>query len=237
MTERDSSTVVTEEAHFAVGPSSMTWDGTALTVEIDERAVPHLTGIKGRIRVIPGAVTDREVALHEAHVWRPFAPSSRIEVRFERPGLDWVGHGYLDANFGRRALEHDFRYWTWGRYEDGAEARTFYDLSDRAGKDLNVALRFTPDGAVHEIDAPPKAPLRRTLWRVDRETRGERPRELMRMEDAPFYARAAVETGVDGRRITGVHEALDLDRFAARWVKMLLPWRMPRARGPLRRFF
>jgi len=32
--------------------------------------------------------------------------------------------------------------------------------------------------------------------------------------------------GEDGH---AVHETLDADRFAARWVKLLLPWRMPRA--------
>jgi carotenoid 1,2-hydratase len=31
-------------------------------------------------------------------------------------GHRWEGHGYFDANFGTRALEADFAYWTWGRF-------------------------------------------------------------------------------------------------------------------------
>jgi len=54
-------------------------------------------------------------------------------------------------------------------------------------------------------------------------------REVRRLEDAPFYARAELRTRLFGEDGHAVHETLDADRFAARWVKLLLPWRMPRA--------
>jgi carotenoid 1,2-hydratase len=233
MTERGAESLTRDETHFAVGPSSMEWDGTSLTVKIDERSVPHLSRVRGTIHIHPQVVTGVEVALHKSHMWRPFAPAARIEVDFPSPGVKWSGHGYLDGNFGTSALERDFKYWTWGRFPIGEGAQTFYDVTDRKGQDLNVALRFGPDGSVREVPAPPKTPLSKTLWQVARETRSEKTaRELARYEDAPFYARAAVETVIDGEKRAGVHEALDCDRFAANWVHMLLPWRMPRAKGP-----
>ncbi|MEL6583275.1 MAG: carotenoid 1,2-hydratase [Pseudomonadota bacterium] len=233
MTERGEEALSRDATQFVVGPSSMAWDGTTLTVKIDERSVPHLSRVRGTIRIHPGAVTDQEVALHASHVWRPFAPAARIEVDFPSPGVRWQGHGYLDGNFGTTALERDFKYWTWGRFPVEGGAQTFYDVTDRQGQDLNVALRFGPDGSVAEVEAPPKVGLSKTLWRVARETRSEGAvRELARYEDAPFYARAAVETVIDGAPRAGVHEALDCDRFDAGWVHLLLPWRMPRAKGP-----
>ncbi|MEL7214568.1 MAG: carotenoid 1,2-hydratase [Pseudomonadota bacterium] len=240
MTERGADALDRSEHHFAIGGSAMKWMGTHLEVAIDERAVPHMSRVRGTVRLFPQAVTDQEVALHASHVWRPFAPVSRIEVDFPQPGLKWTGHGYLDGNFGVTALEDDFKYWTWGRFPTPTGARTFYDVTDRTGQDLNVCLDFDERGQVREVEAPPKTPLSTTLWRVARETRadaGALARETQRMEDAPFYARAAVETTIDGRTTTGVHEALDCDRFAASWVRMLLPWRMPRAVGPVSRVF
>ena len=38
----------------------------------------------------------------------PFLPSQKIEVDINKPGWQWEGHGYFDANFGSNALEKDF---------------------------------------------------------------------------------------------------------------------------------
>ena len=51
---------------------------------------------------------------------------------------------------------------------------------------------------------------------------------IRRFEDVPFYTRSEFTTTLYGREAHGVHESLDLDRFAARWVQTLLPFRMPR---------
>lgn len=233
MTERGEAAVERDATHFRVGPSALHWDGSALEVEVIETAVPTLTPLRGRIRVIPEAVTGVEAALDPEgrHIWRPFAPRARIEVRFDKPALNWSGEGYLDGNFGARGLEEDFVHWTWSRAPHRNGAVTFYDADRRDGGSLELALRFGPDGAVEQVAPPPRAPLPRTLWRVARGTRadaGQSPRVVQKMEDAPFYARATLETVLWGERTQGVHEALDLDRFAAPWVKALLPWRMPR---------
>jgi len=81
------------------------------------------------------------------------------------------------------------------------------------------------------VEAPPRTPFRRSLWTVRRETRadpGTRPRQVKAMLDAPFYCRSAVETVVNGERTVGVHEALDLNRFASPLLKPMLAVKVPR---------
>lgn len=233
MTERGREQVSRSADRFRIGPSVVAWDGTALTVTVRETRVPQMTPLTGVIRVIPEALTAVEAVLDSAgaHVWRPFAPRARIEVAFSRPALTWSGEGYLDGNFGTRALEADFSYWTWSRAPHRDGAVTFYDAERRDGSVLDLGIRFGADGGAERVESPPKAALPRTLWRVRRETRadaGSAPRVARRMEDAPFYARATLDSTLWGERTAAVHEALDLDRFAAGWVKGLLPFRMPR---------
>ncbi|ETX29603.1 hydroxyneurosporene dehydrogenase [Roseivivax isoporae LMG 25204] len=237
MTDRGRSALRQTGTRFEVGPSRLDWDGRSLRIAIDERGAPPLFGrILGEIRVTPAAVTDVELPLTAdgAHVWRPFAPVSGIEVDLDAPGWRWRGHGYLDANFGLRALEADFSYWTWGRYAlPGGGTACFYDADRRDGTGLAHGARFLPDGSAEEIALPPRRPMARSLWRVRRETRGDegsRPRQVRGMLDAPFYARAMVETVLDGQSVTGVHEALDLDRFASPLLKPMIALRVPRRR-------
>jgi carotenoid 1,2-hydratase len=69
------------------------------------------------------------------------------------------------------------------------------------------------------------------LWRVARVARAEAgyPAAVLRtLEDAPFYARSLISTRLLGHSVTAMHESLSLDRFRADWVRLLLPFRMPR---------
>jgi carotenoid 1,2-hydratase len=73
--------------------------------------------------------------------------------------------------------------------------------------------------------------LTTTGWRIRRETRadaGGAATIVRTLEDTPFYARTLVSTQLLGVPVTAVHESLDLNRFASRWVQTLLPFRMPR---------
>ena len=81
------------------------------------------------------------------------------------------------------------------------------------------------------MDAPPRTPFKRTLWALRRETRadaGVTPRQIKAMLDAPFYSRSVVETQVNGEVVQGVHEALDLNRYAQPLLKPMLACRVPR---------
>ena len=234
MTERGAGALERSADHFRVGPSSMAWRSGELVIDVNEIAVPHLARIRGRIRVIPAAMTDIEVPLDEdGHVWRPFAPVSDIEVDLDLPGWTWRGHGYLDGNFGSRALERDFLTWTWGRYPRARGATTYYDAERRDGSKLGVALDFSDDGRVTAATAPPVAKIGRTFWQLNRHTRadaGHRPRQVKAMLDVPFYSRSMVRTRIEGEDTVGVHEMLDLNRFVNPLNQMLLPLRMPRRR-------
>jgi carotenoid 1,2-hydratase len=234
MTDRGTSALRQSASQFTVGPSSMRWNGEQLVIDINEISSPPLINrIRGQIRVTPSAITNVELALtgDGAHIWRPFAPRSRIEVDIDRPGWQWAGEGYFDANFGTRALEEDFSYWTWGRYPTSQGATCFYDATRLDGSELAAAFSFDTKGNAQTIPLPPKAPMRRSLWAVRRETRGDsgtRARQVQAMLDAPFYSRSAVETTLNGETVTGVHEALDLTRFRSPLLKPMLAVRVPR---------
>ncbi|MEO1795572.1 MAG: carotenoid 1,2-hydratase [Pseudomonadota bacterium] len=235
MTDRTAKALRLSQDRFEVGPSSMTWTGEELVIDIDEVASPPLVShVKGQVRVRPSALTEVELPLtgDGAHVWRPFAPTSEITVELNSPGWQWEGHGYFDANFGTRALEQDFSYWTWGRYPLGDGSVCFYDADRLDGSSLGTAIRFDGDGTPTVMtSAPPRTQFRRSLWAVKRETRadpGYMPHQVKNMLDAPFYSRSAVRTRIDGEESVGVHEALDLRRFRSPLIKPMLAVRVPR---------
>ena len=238
MTDRGRSALRQSPDRLEIGPSNVTWTGTQLIIEVNEwGAPPMVTPVRGRITLTPRAVTETEVLLtpDAAHLWRPFAPIADIEVDLSQ-GHKWRGHGYFDANFGTRALEADFDFWTWGRYPLKDRALCFYDAELRGGRHFDLAVEITPDGQVVETTAPPRTRFRRNPWAVRRETRadpGITPRPHMSLLEAPFYSRALVETQIDGETTIGMHEALDLTRFRQPLLKPMLAVRVPRkARWP-----
>ncbi|WP_375552831.1 carotenoid 1,2-hydratase [Rhodophyticola porphyridii] len=233
MTDRGQEALKLSDDRLQIGPSAMQWDGEKLIVEINEISTPHAQRISGTVTVRPSALTTVELPLTEdgAHVWRPFAPKAEIDVALNRPGWTWSGHGYFDANFGTRALEADFSYWTWGRFPLKDGAACFYDAVRRDGTDLATAIGFAEDGTPRAIEMPPKARLARPFWLVKRETRadeGYAPKQVKAMLDAPFYNRSAVRTRINGEETVGVHEALDLNRFSSNWLMPMLAVRVPR---------
>ena len=80
----------------------------------------------------------------------------------------------------------------------------------------------------------PKTKFSRSLWQVRRETRSDnnyKPKQIQNMLDAPFYSRSKIKTKIKGEEVEGVHEALDLNRFANPLIKPMLALRVPRKRG------
>jgi carotenoid 1,2-hydratase len=232
MTERGGAVLRRNAAALSIGPSSAWWDGTALTISVDEVAVPVPRRVRGTIRLEPEILSDAVFALDAAgrHRWRPTAPVARVEVDFPKPGIRWQGRAYLDGNDGDGPLERDFVSWDWSRAASG-EPRILYDAVRADGSRHALALRFGRDGRAEPFDPPPTVPLPRTLWRLDRRTAadpGTAPRIVERLEDGPFYARAVVTSRVAGADMTAVHESLSLARFRQPWVRALLPFRMPR---------
>ncbi|MEQ8967900.1 MAG: carotenoid 1,2-hydratase [Azospirillaceae bacterium] len=234
MTERGRGALTRDAASLTIGPSAVEWDGTALTLSLDEVAVPLPGRIRGTVRVIPEAVTDGRLTLDPAgrHRWWPIAPRARVEVALRAPDLAWQGDGYLDTNDGDEPLQAGFRSWTWSRAPLADGAAVLYDVVGHDGPGAPLALRFDRAGGVERAEPPPPATLPTTrIWRVPRSTRadpGGAARVAETLEDSPFYARSVVETTVFGESAKAVHESLSLTRFATPWVKVLLPFRMPR---------
>lgn len=232
MTERRKHSVEIEERNLKIGPSALSWDGNALTIEINETSAPVPMPIKGKVRIIPDAVTRQIFALdgHGHHRWWPIAPSAQVEVKLDHPGLSWSGRGYFDTNDGEEPLEESFDKWDWSRASLKSGAAVLYDVTRIDGERMSLALRFDGKGDVEAFKPPPAVRLPTTLWRVERRTQADNrnARVVRTMEDTPFYARSELETHVLGERAEAVHESLSLARFKSHWVKVLLPFRMPR---------
>ncbi len=234
MTERGRGRLVRDRSSLGIGPSSLAWIDGALVVDVDEVSVPIPRRVRGRVTLRPGEILGEAFPLDAKarHHWCPVSPLARVEVAFEHPSLSWSGPAYTDSNWGDEPLENGFRGWHWSRSHlaDGSSA-VLYDVVPRTGDPRSLALRFLPGRKVEAFEPPPAADLPMGLWRVPRRTRSERdtpPRVVQTLEDTPFYARSLLSAGLLGEPVTAVHESLSLDRFRSRWVKWLLPFRMPR---------
>lgn len=234
LTERGSTWVRQGRQDLTIGPSSLTWDGETLTLRVDEVTAPMPSRIRGVVRLRPDAVSQHveELDAQGMHRWWPIAPSCRIEVALDQPSLRWTGEGYLDSNSGDAPLEHTFTGWNWSRARlAGGDTVVLYDVADRGGGERALAMRFDVLGRVEYLPAPPPVPLPRTHWRIARATRaddGYSACVLRTLEDTPFYARSLLSARLCGEPVTAMHESLSLDRFRAGWVRLLLPFRMPR---------
>ena len=234
MTDRGRSALRQSRDSLQIGPSRMLWHNGTLVIDVDEvSSLPRISRVRGQIRLTPSALTEVEALLtpSASHIWRPFAPSAKIEVDLTQ-GHSWYGHGYFDANFGTAALEDDFKRWTWGRYPRRHGGTTvFYDGTRSDGSSLTLGLDISASGAVTDAAQPPLARLPRTKWLLPRDTRcdaGLTPRQIMPLLDAPFYSRSVVQTHLGGEDVQGVHEALDLTRFRNPLLKPMLALRVPR---------
>lgn len=238
MTERGAATLQRSATRLAIGPSALRRDGTRLVIDIDEVAVPWPRRVRGTVTVDTRAWTAHPVALDPdgRHHWTPHAPCARVRVALDRPRVRWEGHAYVDGNHGSEPLETGFRDWQWARATlANGQTVVLYDTAPRRGPATELALRFDALGNAMPFAAPPVQPLPRTAWGIARSAHSDgAPRLLQTLENAPFYARSLVALQLGGEAVTAVHESLALDRFAAPWVQLMLPFRMPRRAGAAR---
>jgi carotenoid 1,2-hydratase len=231
MTERGRAAVARDATTFQVGPSVLHFDGTRLTLDLNEISVPFLQRVRGRLTVHPTALNRREFALDAAsrHRWMPLAPVARIEVELQDPALRWSGHAYVDTNAGKEPFGAAFSTWDWSRADVPGGCAALYDTVGVDGARRSIAARFGADGSAEDFEPPPRVKLPGTLWGIKRQTQSEGPaRVTQTLEDTPFYARSVLSTRLLGHEAVAVHESLDVNRFDSRWVKVLLPFRMPR---------
>jgi carotenoid 1,2-hydratase len=232
MTERGRSAVTRNRDALVVGPSSLSWDGGGLRIDIDECTSPIPRRIRGRIEVRAEAINPSAFVLEweGGHWWRPLVPRADVAVEMEMPAISWRGAGYVDQNAGGEPLERAFSQWTWSRGQTRDGATILYDAARRREPPLSLALRFDRQGGFEHCDAPAPAALPLTRWRLPRRTHSDDGRaSLIRpFEDTPFYARSLIRHSLYGQRLESVHESLSLDRFSRSIVRLMLPFRMPR---------
>jgi carotenoid 1,2-hydratase len=231
MVDRPRHAVARDAATLAIGRSRLAFERDGLTLAIDEPTVPIPGRIRGRVRVHVPALCAQAFDVHASgrHAWQPLCANAEVEVALDRPARRWRGHAYLDTNAGTAPLELDFRGWHWSRARLSAGSAVLYDAAARDGSRIGLALRLGDDGGAAPFTPPPESHLPGTLWRIGRATRSETPPQVAKtLEDTPFYARSWIDSTLLGEPVRGFHESLDLDRFASRWVQVLLPFRMPR---------
>ena len=233
MTERRKALLTRNAENIAIGPSRLAWDGTTLTITVDERSAPIPRAIRGTVRVRPQAITQTPFTLdsHGEHRWWPMAPCSAIEVALDEPNVSWRGTGYFDTNDGDRPLAESFTRWNWCRADLSDGAAILYDVERRDGSGQNLSLRFALDGTRRDIRPPVAATLPTTgLWRIPRPTRSDdgKAQVVRTFEDTPFYARSLLASTIGGEAVRPVHESLVLSRFTNPLVRLMLPFRMPR---------
>ena len=233
MTERGRDQLSTSADRLRIGPSTLAWEGDTLVVDLHEVAAPWPRRVSGRVRVegVLSGLQPIELDAAGAHRWQPIAPRARVSVELDTPALRWSGDGYLDSNQGDIPLEKSFDAWQWCRTprpDGGALLR--YDVQERDGRTRALRLDIAPDGELQVDDAQAAHPLVASRWGIARDAHdGGALRQTL--EDGPFYARSLLATPWQGHSLPTFHESLSLERFRARWVQALLPFRMPRRAG------
>ena len=231
MSEWRGQDVTRERDTLVLGRSRIVRHADGITIDVDERASPWTSAIRGTIRIDAGPRSSRVFALDAdaRHGWWPVAPRARIEVQLDQPALRFVGTGYHDANAGNEALEQAFTGWSWSRAAHDDRTIVLYDVDARRDAVTPIGVAFSDDGRMTEIGGLETSELASSLWRLPRVTRadaGARPSIVRTLVDAPFYARSLIDTTLGGRSGLAVHEVVDLDRFVRRSTQWMLPFRI-----------
>jgi carotenoid 1,2-hydratase len=234
MTERPKERVVRTVNSLAIGPSHAHWDGSVLTIDIDEITAPLPSRIRGKVLVVPTVITETQFTLNPDgnHRWWPIAPCSRVQVDLEAPSLRWQGDGYFDMNAGDAPLEDGFTTWEWSRTATRDGAAILYEAKHRGGGRTDISVTIDQSGRMRAFQPPLASDLASTGWRVNRSAHSNpsRPAAIVKtLEDTPFYSRSIVSANLLGEDLMMMHESLSLDRFRMPIVQAMLPFRMPRA--------
>ena len=99
-----------------------------------------------------------------------------------------------------------------------------------------LGVHFDKHGSASAFEPGAEISLPTTsIWRIQRATRASPKHRfagrLQTLEDTPFYARSLLTIEQQGQAQTAVHESLSMTRFKHNWVRLLLPFKMPRRGG------
>jgi carotenoid 1,2-hydratase len=239
MTERPRHRVRAGASALQIGRSTLQRCDGGYRLDLQERGSRLPWPVRGSVHLQPtlqpGVAFSLDGAGH--HHWEPIAPRARVRVELLEPRQSWCGEAYFDSNHGDRALEQDFTGWQWSRSAIPTGSIVFYETQHRTEPASTLALRFAADGVAALEPLPRPARLAASGWGIQRQARSEDAsvtHVLRTLLDAPFYARSLLSARLDGYPVVSVHESLNLERFSRRWVRCLLPFRMPRFAGAQR---
>ena len=234
MTERRRRDTTRTPTTYETGNSHVRLVDGGLEVEFDEIGAPFPQRVRGKVRVdMPYLNTEPFQLDHQArHFWSPACTHARVAVDFEKPGLSWQGHGYVDSNYGLEPVTKGFDYWDWSRTPlDNGHTLIRYvtDPVGSAQRDLHCLIDekgvISKGEQTHSIELP-KTPIFKISRRAGAMESG-RPSVVKTLEDTPFYSRSIIEYPA-GTAGYGTHETLSCKRLRSPIVKAMLPFRMPR---------
>jgi len=231
MSEYRGDDVVRSADALVLGRNWITRDDGCIDIAVDERTSPWGRPLRGHVRIKPTQWSDRRFALDAdaRHIWWPVAPRATIEVELDAPAMRFVGRGYHDSNRGSESLERAAQRWTWSRSADRDGTSILYDVTGRDGSRRELGLRYGDDGSVGVVDPSNPVDLGRSRWGLERTSRAADAESIVlrrTLVDAPFYARSIVAAQRGDETAIGVHETVDLDRFARRSTQLMLPFRI-----------
>jgi carotenoid 1,2-hydratase len=235
MTERGRAALDRSATHLAIGPSRIEWDGTTLTVSVEEVTCPWPSRLRGTIRLRPDGLARHTVELDAEgrHRWRPLAPSAHVELDFTEPGLRWKGHDIRLCSDGFEAGRQLAPSRAVPRRGGGTSlvaTPSCWRLTRHGAKMMFAPLRQR--GVAHEPIRRRASPCR-TQAGESHERRAptpewhRRPGPQRTLENTRFTHAAAADSW-KGETVQAMHESLSLNRFRTAWVRTLLPFRMPR---------
>jgi len=243
MTERDRKSVSRRANSLSIGKSRVELVDQQLHYHIDEFGCPLPFPIQGHLKVDIPQTLGKPLALDAPacrHHWQSLGAQSRISVNLEKPEWNWSGNAYVDSNWGSAPLEDTFSSWQWSRaHLPDRSTLIHYDTELCNGDSSQQSMLIDASGKLSESNLQP---LNHTLpstniWRIARQAHTDPTSpsgataaisRLKTLEDTPFYSRSQFDTTVEGLQANCIHESLDLTRFKKRWVRYLLPFRMPR---------
>lgn len=215
LSEYSNATVTDDGRRLTIGNSTLTYDLSGVTIELDDRTTPFMvtgmgTPVRASARLSLSGPTHDEVVLVPglSHRWRPIA--ARADASFnidDGPALD--GFGYHDGNHGEVLLGTDLRGWEWTRTHRADATEIHYrPWADAPG----TLVKVTSTASVREAIEPRALPAKKSGWGL------ALPEDTgALLESSPFYARHEMKS--DGSHVLG--EVADFARFqkpSVRWM-------------------
>ena len=234
MTERLKRDTQRTPTSYSTGNSHVRLTDDGLEIDFDEISAPLLRRMRGQVAVtLPYSSKQRfQLDPKARHFWSPACTHAQVSVDFDKPGLSWTGHGYVDANLGLEPVTKGFDYWDWSRAPlESGETLIRYVTDPVGSEQRQLHVQISPNGAIREVDGENTTRLDSTpVWRITRRAglrSGKAPTLHKTLEDTPFYSRSVLDYG-PGAAGFATHETLSCRRLRSPIVRAMLPFRMPR---------